>query len=304
VIDEVQRAHNTARMKQLLRALSVAVLFTFTSAVSAQQTIQIYASILDADGKPVTDLQPADFEVREGGAVRRIVNATLANEPMRVALLVDTSAEAEGALNHFRAGLTSFVAAMPAETEIVLISIGRQLRVRVQPTSDRAKLAEGINNLFSDGGATVLLDALRESHSRFLRKAENRWPVFVVVTTDGPDTSGTRDDEYERFIRELQASGATGHTMILKTRGSGVAGQIGLNLRDYTGGLLEQIAVSNALGEQMKTFGDRIAAHAKQIAVSYKVNFVADGRDPKASIELHVARDGVQVGLSPWRGTR
>jgi Mg-chelatase subunit ChlD len=291
-------------MKHLPFVLGLATALVLGHTPSAQQTVQIYASILDANGKAVTDLQPADFEVREGGVVRKVVNATLANEPMRVALLVDTSAEAESALNHFRAGLTSFVAAMPAETEIVLISIGRQLRVRVQPTSDRARLAQGINNLFTDGGATVLVDALRESHSRFLRKVENRWPVFVIMTTDGPDNSSTRDDEYERFIRELQAAGATGHAMILKTRGSGVAGQIGLNFRDYTGGLLEQIAVSNALGEQMKLFGDRIAAHARQIATTYKVSFVADGRDPKAAIELHVAREGVQVGLSLWRGTR
>ncbi len=276
----------------------------------AQAPMQIYASVLDSSGKPVTDLQPADFEVREGGEVRKLVQATLANEPMRIALLVDTSQEATDGINHIRAGLTSFLKAMPPQHEIVLISIGRQLRVRVPPTLDRAKLNEGIDNLFTDGGATVLVDALREAHSRFLRKAENRWPVFVVLTTDGPDNSGTRDDEYERFIRELQATGATGHTMIVKTRGSGGGFgngrtvQVGLNLRDYTGGLLEQIAVSNALGEQMKTFGERIAAHAAHVATQYKVNFIVDGRDPKASIEVHVARDGVQVNLSPWRGLR
>jgi predicted RNA binding protein with dsRBD fold (UPF0201 family) len=292
-------------MKTAVCAASVALAVVAAAAsLSAQSPMQIYASVLDASGKPVTDLQPADFEVREGGVVRKLITATLADEPMRIALLVDTSAEATEALNHFRAGLTSFVAGMPAKHEIALISIGRQLRVRVQPTLDRAKIADGINNLFPDGGATVLVDALRESHSRFLRKAENRWPVFVVVTTDGPDNSGTRDDEYERFIRELQATGATGHMMIVKTRGSGVAGQIGLNLRDYTGGLLEQIAVSNALGEQMKTFGEKIAAHAAHVATQYKVNFIVDGRDPKASLEVHVARDGVQVNLSPWRGLR
>jgi VWFA-related protein len=284
--------------------LAASVLLAAAAPRAQSRVVQLYASVVDAGGRPVVDLQPGDFEVREGGAVRKLTTAALASEPMRIALLVDTSEEAAGALNHIRAGLTSFVAAMAPEHEVVLVSIGRQLRVRVQPTTDRARLREGIDNLFPDGGATVLVDALRESHSRFLRKAEDRWPVFVVLTTDGPDNSGTRDDEYERFIRELQATGATGHMMLVRTRGSGVAGQIGLNLRDYTGGLLEQIAASSALGAQMKILGDKIAAHARQMASQYKVAFVAEGDRPEASIEVHVAREGVQVNLSPWRGMR
>jgi hypothetical protein len=291
-------------IKHLCAVLTAAAVVFAAAAPRAQSPMQIYASVVDAAGAPVTDLQPGDFEVREGGQVRKLMSATLANEPMRIALLVDTSEEAGEAINHFRNGLAAFVGEIPAPHEIALISIGRQLRVRVQPTADRAKISEGVNNLFPDGGATVLVDAMRESYNRFLRKAENRWPVFVVVTTDGPDNSGTRDDEYERFIRELQAAGATAHMMIVRTRGSGVAGQVGLNLRDYTGGLLEQIAVANALAEQMKALGERVAAHAKEMASHYKVRFVPDGKDPKATIEVHVARAGVQVALSPWRGMK
>ena len=63
------------------------------------------------------------------------------------------------------------------------MSTGRQARVRVPPTTDRKKLKDAAGGLFSDGGATILSDTLLEIDDRFMRKAEDRWPVFVIVNT-------------------------------------------------------------------------------------------------------------------------
>ena len=74
-----------------------------------------------------------------------------------------------------------------------------------------------MEGLFGDGGGNVLLDGLLESWSRYLRNAENRWPVFVTIATDGPDNSGGRDNQFETFIREIQRAAATAHAFTLSS---------------------------------------------------------------------------------------
>ena len=61
---------------------------------------------------------------------------------MRIALMLDTSDAAAPALTHMRAGVAEFLDALPPEDEVILITTGRQMRVRVPPTTDRKKLKE------------------------------------------------------------------------------------------------------------------------------------------------------------------
>ena len=99
--------------------------------------------------------------------------------------MLDTSVGTAPALNHMRAAVAGFLDALPPDDEVVLITTGRQVRVRLGPTTDRQKLKDMAASLFNDGGGTVLMDGLLEIDERFFRKAERRWPVFVIFTSDG-----------------------------------------------------------------------------------------------------------------------
>ena len=84
--------------------------------------------------------------------------------------------------------------ALPPEDEVILITTGRQMRVRVQPSTDRKKLKDTAAGLFTDGAGTVLMDGLLEIDERFYKKADDRWPVFVIFTSDGTEAStGSRE---------------------------------------------------------------------------------------------------------------
>jgi hypothetical protein len=65
-----------------------------------------------------------------------------AKKPMRIALLVDTSAGTSAVLHQVRSSLVAFVDALPPDPELLLVSTGRRIQVRVQPTSDRKKLKD------------------------------------------------------------------------------------------------------------------------------------------------------------------
>jgi hypothetical protein len=126
---------------------------------------QVFVHAVDQQGAPVLDLSPGDFDVTEGGTTRTVARAGLAKSPMRVAMIVDTSDGAASALIHLRAGLLGFLDGLPPDAEVLMVSTGRQTRVRVQPTTDRKKLKEVAGGLFSDGSATVTGAAARRRSS-------------------------------------------------------------------------------------------------------------------------------------------
>jgi Mg-chelatase subunit ChlD len=104
----------------------------------------------------------------------------------------------------------------------MFITTGRQVRVRLQPTTDRRKALEFAAGLFSDGGATPLRDAILEVDSRYFRKLENRWPVFVILTGDSAESSAPGErDAFNKWLTDLPARGIAAHAFALKYRGGG-----------------------------------------------------------------------------------
>ena len=147
-------------MKRLLppAAAAIVALALLPAAAPAQtkhsgtlHVRHIIVSVTDAKGAPIAGLSAADFDVSDGGQPRVVSKAGPANGPMRTALMLDTSDAAGPALTHMRAGALAFLDALPPEDEVILITTGRQMRVRVPPTTDRKQLKDTAAGLFSDG---------------------------------------------------------------------------------------------------------------------------------------------------------
>ena len=177
---------------------------------------------------------------------------------MRVALLVDTSEAAAPAISQLRTGVVAFIDALPPEHEIVLVSTGRRVQVRVQPTTDHKKLATAANGLLADGGPTPLADALLEVEDRFMKKADH--PVFVIVTGDGPDSSIRTDDRtFNGFLQDIRTKQIPAHAIVLKYKGNGMAEAIASLVVRASGGRLQSMSDAKALPERMKALAELVA---------------------------------------------
>lgn len=288
-------------MKTLLPALAAAVMLA-APAPAKVHTRQIFVQVRDQQGAPVLDIAQGDFDVKEAGVVRQVTRAGLATSPMRIALLVDTSDAAAAALTHVRAGLVEFIDALPPEHEVLLVSTGRQMRVRVPPTTDRKKLRETAGGLFPDGAGTVLTDGLLEIDDRFMRKGEDRWPVFVIVTSDGTESSaGAHEKEFNQWAVALGARGATVHALVLKVgKGGGVPDVVAMNLTQNTGGRFDMMNTSNSIPEKLKTLATQIAGDHKAMGAWYRLEFQTDSADFRP-IDVGVARSGVRLQISDRR---
>jgi len=262
----------------------------------------IFVSVTDAKGAAVDGLSAGDFSVSEGGQPRVVSHAGPAKDPMRIALMLDTSDAAAPALTHLRSGVANLLDALPPEDEVILITTGRQMRVRVPPTTDRRKLKETAAGLFTDGAGTVLMDGLLEIDERFFRKADDRWPVFVIVTSDGTEASaGAREKEFLKWTPMLAARGITVHAFVMKTpKSSGMPEIVAENLTQNTGGRYDVMNTTTALPEKMKALGEKLALDHRNMSTWYEVDIQTDAADVKP-VEVAVARDGVRLQISNSR---
>ena len=262
----------------------------------------IFVSVTDAKGTAVEGLTAADFKVGEGGQPKDVTKAGPAKDPMRIALMLDTSDAAASALTHMRAGTLAFLDALPPEDEVILITTGRQMRVRVQPTTDRKKLKETAAGLFTDGAGTVLMDGLLELDDRFFKKgADDKWPVFVIFTSDGTEAStGSREKEFQKWSPLVGTRGITVHALVFKTpKGSGMPEIVAENLAHNSGGRYDVMNTTTGLPDKMKALGEQLALDHRKMASWYELDIQTD--NDTAAIDVAVAREGVRLQISPTR---
>lgn len=281
-------------------AIVIAAVFAAPAFAAAQIPKQVFVTVTTGSGVPVLDLMPEDFTISEASLTRKVTHAALANDTMRIALIVDSGEVVAQLLNQFRPGLQSFVDALPEPTEIGLMTIGRQARMRVPPTADRKKLGDVFKGFFSDGGGTAALDGVMEGYDRILKKAENRWPILVLVTTDGAAAGSTREDELERFLNVAQSAGVTAHAIVVALRGNGMPTIVAMELTRVTGGSYQVIAAATALPERLRMLGERLASAHKQAANQYRVEYLSESKDARG-VEVGVDRTGVRLSVSDQR---
>ncbi|HYM24758.1 MAG TPA: VWA domain-containing protein [Vicinamibacterales bacterium] len=305
-----------AAAASVVASLAVAVGTLSPLPVAAQKapakgkTRQIFVGVVDRGGAPVLDLQPSDFDVKENGVKRDVVRARLSTSPMRIAVFVDTSDAANAALNPIRSALTEFFDTLPPEHEAMLVSTGRQMRIRVQPTTDRKKLKDAASGLFMDGGGTQLMEGVLEVDDRFMKKAEDRWPVFVILTTDGAESSPLgRENEFNKWLQALAPRGLTVHAIVLKQtanqqdRRSGTTGVpeiLAMNMTQGSGGRYDYVNTATSVPEKMKNLAAALASDFNAARTRYQVEFASDAA-ASAPVDVGVAREGVTLRIMQTR---
>jgi hypothetical protein len=180
---------------------------------------------------------------------------------MRIVFLVDSSNAISAMLTDFRAGLLNFLEGLPGDPEVMLISTGGQLRVRVGPTTDRTQLKTVMNGFFLDGGGNSFLDTLLEADRRFLKSVPDRRPVFIILTTD-TDTvvSDVRIADYNRFANDFVARGGRAHGVVVQGDRTGMTTRIVEHLVKNTGGYYDAVAIAKAVPRVMRTLVEYAAA--------------------------------------------
>jgi VWFA-related protein len=259
----------------------------------------VYVSVLDKNELPVTDLGPDDFVVKEGGKTRAVVEAGVANVPLRIALLID-----DNGTGIFRYGVVKFIERLQGRAEFALSTVNGQNQKLVDYTADVNLLTAAIGQLSArpgtnDGGQ--LLEGIFETAKDF-QKRQARRPVIVVLTVGGEEHSTL---PAHHVLEELQKSGAALHVVAINSSALRPTATV-----SRAGALLEEnLNLSEVLGDGPKQSGgkrEEIIASAgvvvglQQLAEAlrnqYAVSF-SRTEPPKSSDKLSVSvkRSGLTV---------
>jgi VWFA-related protein len=159
---------------------------TFRSAVDL---VTIQASVRDARGRVVQGLTRADFEVRDNGQLRPVMDFRADRQsPVTVAILVDMSGSMSigTKVAMARQAYQSVLSQLREQDEVALFTFDSSLHQRQDFTQDLTQLKDALST-FEPFGTTSLYDATAATARRLAdRTATHR---AIVVLTDGIDTS-------------------------------------------------------------------------------------------------------------------
>lgn len=184
------------RLLALSAALAAATLVS-TARPAAQQaftasvrTVPIYATVLDADGRLVPDLEQSHFEILDNGVARPITLFKRDIQPITIVVMLDTSASMANNLPLLQAAAEQFVLRLLPEDRARVGSFSDLIVMSPVFTSDRESLVRFLyGNTRMFGNPTFLWDALDDSMTALAAEAGRR---VVLVFTDGEDDRSRR----------------------------------------------------------------------------------------------------------------
>ena len=153
----------------------------FTSGV---QLVEVYATVIDAKGEPVTGLRREDFDVYENNQLQDVSTFAAGEFPLTVALGVDRSWSMAGEpLRLAKQASQSFLRQLKPADRAMVVAISSDADVIAPLTMDRVSQAREIGAL-EPWSTTALHDAIVASLDRLEPEAGRQ---ALVVFSDGQD---------------------------------------------------------------------------------------------------------------------
>ena len=172
---------------------------------SGVELVQISATVVDAEGRLVSDLDRDDFEIFEDGRPQTLVHFTRDRVPLSLGVVLDISQSMFGQrIDDSRLALDQFLADRldPAD-EVFVIVFNHSPLVEVAWTLGPRRVRNRLDHIRPWGG-TSIYDAMLEALPMFEERANQR--AAMVLVSDGSDTSSKADLRDVR--RQLRRSDA------------------------------------------------------------------------------------------------
>jgi len=293
-------------------SVAIAGALTVVPALRAQQAIQVFFSAVDGDGKPVTDLKAEELNIQVDGGVCKTSKFEEITWPAKLTLMVDNGPVHSDALRQLREALRLFVAELPTDMEVSVISIDPAPRWIYRPGNDRVKLLSSLDLLIPDQGAPKFIDALAEAADRVDKDKKdknkekgNYFPIFMMVGSAGLEGSNPRDYQVQKLFKQVADNAVTVHVVMQQNsnRSTDVASgtnqiEVGIRLTQLTQGRYESINSETRLSTLLPEYGKQIAKSHQRMSHQYRITCQPSGGGAPKQITANTTRSNISAALT------
>ena len=156
------------------------------------ELVSLNVTVLDSQGRYVTDLEQGDFSVFEDGAKQDLTFFNRTNLPIALSLLIDSSASMEQRMEHAQEAAIGFARRIRNQDIAQVVDFDSRVEIKQSFTNSIDELSTAIRTT-SAGGSTALHNAVYISLKELAKvRAKNPDEIrrqAIVVLSDGEDTS-------------------------------------------------------------------------------------------------------------------
>jgi Ca-activated chloride channel homolog len=148
--------------------------------------VSIPVIVSDRNGRYVSGLKSENFTLYKDGARQPIAFFTAEEEPIHVALLLDTSKSTRNVLGEIKERAKNFLKQLRTQDRAMVVSFDYQVQVLTALTADRKLLERAINKAdIGEYVGTTLYDAVDEVEQQHFKNINGR--KAIILLTDGKD---------------------------------------------------------------------------------------------------------------------
>jgi Ca-activated chloride channel homolog len=219
--------------------------------------VDILASVIDAEGRPVVGLTRDEFDLSEEGVSQKIERfEAQTNRPLDLVLMVDSSASTFKDLKFEDDAAAHFVRQVVSPGDRLAVFEFDEDVTQLSEFSDNVSELQAAVRRITPGAGTSIYDALVLGSRVLRRRPEGRRRAFVLVTDAGETTSVAK---FEDARRAAIASEGLIYSIIIRPvkseSGRNTAGEHALiTITDSTGGamfILDDLSQLDAMFDQI-----------------------------------------------------
>jgi len=224
--------------------------------------VLVNASVTDAYGHPVPNLEKKNFRLFEDNVEQEILTFSTEDVPASIGLLFDTSESMSDKMVASRHAVAQFLQKSNPKDEFFLISFNNRPDLNSHFTSDIEQLQERTTSL-KPRGRTALLDAIYLGVAQ-MKSARHDRHILLVISDGGDNHSRHHETEIRNLLREsdcqLYALGIFDAHDMSKTTEEREGPSLLSELAEMTGGhvfqaasLRELLDLSGKIGTELRS---------------------------------------------------
>lgn len=149
-------------------------------------TVRVFVTVTDREGRLVTTLTQSDFEIRDEGRPQPITIFDNQPQPVQLIVMLDVSGSMQGNLPLLREAAVQLFARLAPGDRVRVGTFGRDITISPTFTGDPTLLAAALPQSIAPDAPTPLWRAIDEAMAAF--DPENDARRVVLVLSDGRDS--------------------------------------------------------------------------------------------------------------------